>query len=157
MHENARPASRPDLPHASARRPPPIGWRWDEHGVCLTETADPRHRWALLDPRTGLVSTDPADDDGVPPSVIRELVLEAERLDLPGWKRTLPASDDHSSSGEWALAEAILAAAEGVDNPPDVCPECSGTGMVPSPDPPSWANPYGEPPEQCPRGCEVPA
>lgn len=35
------------------------------------------------------------------------------------------------------------------------CPECNGTGEVPG-DPPSWENPYGEPPEPCPRGCGVP-
>jgi hypothetical protein len=30
------------------------------------------------------------------------------------------------------------------------CPDCKGRGTVPG-DPPSWANPYGEPPEDC--GC----
>jgi hypothetical protein len=35
------------------------------------------------------------------------------------------------------------------------CPECHDTGMVQG-EPASWSNPYGEPPEQCPRGCEVP-
>jgi hypothetical protein len=71
------------------------------------------------------------------PAALDVLLVHADRLQADGDPRGEPLA---LALGPWS--------GESVDF--GVCPDCKGRGTVPG-DPPSWENPYGEPPEEC--GC----
>jgi hypothetical protein len=89
---------------------------------------------------------------GREPLPVARLLLDAASGDETARDRMLVHADQLQASGD-PLGELLgLALGPWAAEPTDCgeCPTCKGRRLVPG-DPPSWANPYGEPPEDC--GC----
>jgi hypothetical protein len=82
----------------------------------------------------------------------RPVINGIEQGDAVARERLLVHADHLQATGDQRGELLALALGPWSGEPVDCgeCPDCKGRGLVPG-DPPSWANPYGEPPEDC--GC----